>query len=295
MAKLRREPTDNPWRWISLGADMERISRFVGLPAGTSTWRSHRFTVWICSRGRATVQLLDEAVHVESGFMLLIPADVQADIRPDEQQPWDVFACEFDLLVFSRPLQNLRRHVRTNPLSLSAPGLPTIGLKTKMDSLAIGERIIRARQKYHDTQMAMIEVTVQLWRLLHRLRLDFAQQGGIESTIRPLSQRAVHYVYNQTENPNARLSDIAEHVGLSVSQLVRDFRRFTGTSPMRFLQQQRMVRARQLLQHPDFRINEIAKLCGFKTPQLFSSTFKAHHGLTPREFRKQQVYYAIRD
>jgi len=41
-----------------------------------------------------------------------------------------------------------------------------------------------------------------------------------------------------------------------------------------------------MLQSPDARIGEIARMVGFETPGYFSTLFKRYEGMTPETFRK---------
>ncbi|WP_165840144.1 GlxA family transcriptional regulator [Motiliproteus coralliicola] len=81
--------------------------------------------------------------------------------------------------------------------------------------------------------------------------------------------------------------DLAHHVAVSRRHLERLFKKHLQTVPSKFYLQLRMERARQLLQQSDKPILQVALACGFSSASHFSTAFRSHFGLTPREERKR--------
>ena len=82
------------------------------------------------------------------------------------------------------------------------------------------------------------------------------------------------------------VEQIAEAVFLSPHYFSELFRRQTGAPPWEYLTSLRLYRAKALLQSTNLSIAEIALTAGFTDSSYFTRAFKAHIGLTPREFRK---------
>lgn len=78
---------------------------------------------------------------------------------------------------------------------------------------------------------------------------------------------------------------LADAVGLSRSQFAMMFANTLDQSPMRYLFECRMVRARELLQNSHFALKEIAPMVGYKTTSAFSTAFKRWSGRPPMEER----------
>jgi AraC family transcriptional regulator of arabinose operon len=83
------------------------------------------------------------------------------------------------------------------------------------------------------------------------------------------------------------LSAIARAAGVSEPHAVRLFRRYLSISPLQYVEQRRIERARQLLQHTVNRISDISDELGFESPFYFSLRFKKHLGVNPRTYRQQ--------
>jgi transcriptional regulator GlxA family with amidase domain len=83
------------------------------------------------------------------------------------------------------------------------------------------------------------------------------------------------------------LSELAEHVGMSVTSLTRKFRNAYGVSVFELLRNERLEKARMLLEDGEMNVTEVAYAVGFSSPahltRLFFSRFKIH----PGEFRRR--------
>lgn len=79
----------------------------------------------------------------------------------------------------------------------------------------------------------------------------------------------------------ARVAELGEH------QLIPAFRRSFGATPMQFVIAQRLELARALLTSTRQDITSIALACGFSSHSHLSTTFRQHHGRTPRQYRAQ--------
>ena len=82
------------------------------------------------------------------------------------------------------------------------------------------------------------------------------------------------------------LEDMAGHVSMSVRTFTRRFREETGESPGRWLQGQRIERARSLLETTDHSVDQVAARCGFNTAQSLRLHFHAALGVTPTAYRR---------
>ena len=80
--------------------------------------------------------------------------------------------------------------------------------------------------------------------------------------------------------------DIAFHVGLSRRHLERLFKKHLQTLPSRYYLQLRMEKARRQLRMTEQPVLQVGLSCGFTSASHFSTTYKNHFGLTPREERK---------
>ncbi len=83
------------------------------------------------------------------------------------------------------------------------------------------------------------------------------------------------------------LDHLASLVGLSREYLCTLFKQTMRQTLSDFILGIRLSHARSLLlTHPDLKVLEIARLCGFQSPSYFGKIFKRKIGITPEMFRK---------
>lgn len=81
------------------------------------------------------------------------------------------------------------------------------------------------------------------------------------------------------------LDEVAAHVGISPTGLIRHFKLHADTTPMHYLNTLRLRRAEELLCTTDQPLAAIAAACGFDNAFYFSNTFKKEKGISPKAFR----------
>lgn len=90
-------------------------------------------------------------------------------------------------------------------------------------------------------------------------------------------------------NPNLKMEDLGETVGLSRVQLYRKVKAITGLSPVELLRQMRLQQGYVLLSTTTKTIQEVAFEVGFNTPAYFSKCFRDQYGKYPTELREQTI------
>lgn len=108
---------------------------------------------------------------------------------------------------------------------------------------------------------------------------------------RPLDPRLIGVL----EDVGARLAEpltvpgLARRAGLSASRLTHLFTDQFGMPPMRFVEQQRMQAARQLLELTSRPVAEVARAVGYDDPLYFSTRFRRHAGCSPTAHRARST------
>ena len=83
------------------------------------------------------------------------------------------------------------------------------------------------------------------------------------------------------------LEDMAGFVNMSVSHFTRRFKEYAAVSPMEYLNQLRLKRAKRLLKSSAKNITEIAFACGYTSSSYFSAMFIKSVAITPSQHRKR--------
>lgn len=91
---------------------------------------------------------------------------------------------------------------------------------------------------------------------------------------------------------NGKLAAIA---WLSPFYFSRSFKKYTDTSPMRFVADLRYIKAAELLRTTDLSVTDICCVVGYAALGTFSSEFKDRHGVKPTEYRRQALAGSLGD
>lgn len=85
------------------------------------------------------------------------------------------------------------------------------------------------------------------------------------------------------------LVKLAELVYLNPSYLSRLFKQVTGINLLNYINDDRLDKAKELLQKNNLKINEISASLGFISAPSFTRFFKKMTGITPQEYRKSLI------
>lgn len=86
-------------------------------------------------------------------------------------------------------------------------------------------------------------------------------------------ESAIQY-FNENYNKDIVIEDYASSRGMSISWFIRNFKQYTGTTPMQYILSIRMMNAQMLLETTNYNITEIGTIIGYDNPLYFSRIFK---------------------
>ena len=89
---------------------------------------------------------------------------------------------------------------------------------------------------------------------------------------------------------NIGVREMADVIKMSESNLYAVFKKATGSSPVKYLNQYRLSVAGELLQKTDYSIKEIAEKVGIPDQFYFSKLFKSKRSISPQQYRQTNLY-----
>jgi AraC family transcriptional regulator len=108
-------------------------------------------------------------------------------------------------------------------------------------------------------------------------------QGGLP---KHKLQQAIDYIQANLDQ-KLTLEAIAQHLNMSVYHFCDLFKQSVGIAPYKYVLQQRVERAKQLLKDEERAIVDIALECGFANQTHLNKHFRKFTGMTPNSYRHQ--------
>ena len=124
--------------------------------------------------------------------------------------------------------------------------------------------------------------------LLRFLALLIAQSKALPPAEKASTQRlraVLQWISAHYSEPVC-VTDAAALCQCSPNHFMRWFRQMTGQTFIIFLREYRLNAAAEALRTTEDTILSISEQCGFENLSYFNREFKAHFGMTPREYRK---------
>lgn len=81
------------------------------------------------------------------------------------------------------------------------------------------------------------------------------------------------------------VGDLADRIGMSASAFFEHFKAITGTSPLQYQKDLRLLHARDALRTSDAKVSDIAFRVGYESSAQFSREYTRKFGLSPRKDR----------
>ena len=97
------------------------------------------------------------------------------------------------------------------------------------------------------------------------------------------------FIAKNYQHEDLSIRDISDFVHLTSSYTCTLFKTETGTTLNQYITEYRIRRAKFLLSDPRSKIADIASLVGYSDSNYFGKTFKKATGLSPSEYREQEL------
>ena len=100
--------------------------------------------------------------------------------------------------------------------------------------------------------------------------------------------KKVKVIVSNSYTKELSISRIAYDIGLSPEYLSRQFKKSTRQTLVSYINNRRLEESLAMMQKTTMSLKQIASECGFKNINYFSTCFKKHYSIAPRDFRKKK-------
>lgn len=239
--------------------------------------RLHDVELWLVWKGRGWMKTRTREISLLPGFCALMRPGGIYDAGHDERQPLGITYIHFDII--PKPTRR-----KVPPLYRDWPEFFEIDDLDYFD--AVTRRIVE-----------LFPVNPQLGeKILHGLLADLLQRQPLGESVAGSTSHTSHHpglaaLVARLRSSGEKLPTVAAlaaELHLSPAHFSRLFKKHTGQSPLDFLVETRLARARHLLRETHLSIGEIAERLDYADVYFFSRQFKQKTGLPPLAYRRQR-------
>ena len=269
---------------------------------------SYPFTlIWLILSGNKTLQFPEAEYTLKKGDLVVIPPQVLfktiTDINETETEQFHYLALACEARIGSFDLVTIYDFPLVTPIT---------SLDSIQSFIALWYRLLQQMDHFltslnsDTTSLPNLETFLNRSVILNTVQtLDYFQLHSLGTQwltdvirivhpclpptphlIDSRIQKACTFIRNRL-NEDISLSILAHHCFLSENHLILLFNRALHITPMKYVRQERIRYARELLLMTSCSMNEIAQMCGFADSSPFSRSFRLEVGISPQQYRKQ--------
>ena len=243
-------------------------------------WQSiphiHHFSELIyITEGRGFFTLEDKKYQVGEGDLIIIPPDMEHTEHSFDCYPLEYIAVGVSGIAF-RDNKSLERFFICH-----------YGADTELLSVLLLLLNEAEGQKAGYSTACQALLDVLLIRLVRKQEL--MPSGFTPSRMTKECSQIKRYLDSNYAD-SITLDQLASLTHMSKYYLVHAFTRYSGLSPINYLNARRIEISKELLVTTDHSIAQIASLTGFSSQSYFAQVFKRESGKTPAQYRKEFSY-----
>lgn len=234
--------------------------------------RSYHVIHFVVS-GKGKLYIHQNEYPVQAGEAFLLPAGVPHYYKADDKEPWSYawisFLGLYSSIYMSSFMAGCSRHFITPSLdaNLYFERIEDLVDRSRLDGVS------------HFRCAAVLNWV--LADLPDLLNIEDAQKDAHNA------MDEVKYFIDMNIGKNLKVTDIAETFGFHPNYLIRRFSEEFSVSPKQYMLENKLLKARLLIEKSSEPISYIAASLGFDDPAAFSRTFKKRFGITPTRCRDE--------
>ncbi|MFC0399108.1 AraC family transcriptional regulator [Paraburkholderia rhizosphaerae] len=238
-------------------------------------WASQEIRLLIIQSGSMSIEQKGDALHVRAGDVIL--TDPSFPFIESFGEPTRVSLMRMSKSSLHDRGFGYRFHRAFEPVPLCA------------DVTLVRELVLNLTEHIGKASEALL--ARMSGQCLDLMNVILDKRGAVacrrsSSTIVLLAKQAIE---RRIGDASLDVPGVAAALNVSTSRLSRALKT-EGLSAMRYAYALRVAHAGRLLADtPDIMIREVAERCGFLSAAHFSRVFKAHHGMTPRDFASHRA------
>jgi len=235
----------------------------------------------VVAQGRKCVWLGDESfVYDANNYLVLsVPMPLECETTASEEEPLLGFAITVDPILVGELLLEM------GDVPTSGPSTCVSSTEITNDVIDASERLVRTLSSPLDARVLGPQIVREIvYRVLRGERGEVLQLLTSNATRYGMIARALRRIQEDLSG-DLDVATLASEANMGVSTFHHVFRDVTATSPVQYIKQVRLHRARALLTLEGVTAQEAARRVGYSSASQFSREYRRMFGVSPASDR----------
>ncbi|WP_010168291.1 AraC family transcriptional regulator [Candidatus Epulonipiscium viviparus] len=230
--------------------------------------------LYLILEGEGSVTCNKTEYYPEVGDIMFVPKGSLNSYATNKDKPYKKYWCHFDADILSTDIA----------VYLSFP------LLVKNANKKISYKLFAKLVKYHESKNPIdaIYAKALLLRIIHFYfsECEFVKINDVPN--QTVMGKLVKYIDENLER-KITLTELAKFAHLNANYLCTLFSSTFGQTPIEYITNKKIEKAKILLRTTTDTIEEISNTLGFSSPFYFSAVFKKRIGYSPSQFRQSRM------
>lgn len=227
--------------------------------------------------GEGIIIANDKTYKVGPNQLFLFPPHINVKYKQEKNNPWSYIWIEFNGSTMKQILSNIQYSNEQFIFNDNADRTLEKIFKT----------VIYEDKELNDDEESMSLIS-NLFRIFTFLFKYYSKSNSAKLTREEqLVKSIIDYINANYSNPDLTMSDISKKFFLSQSYMNRIFKKETDITPIQYLDELKMKKAIELLNHKAFTIEQISDSIGYKNQFYFTRRFKKYYGMPPSKYKQK--------
>ena len=232
--------------------------------------------------GESSITINGNNYRCTKGDLLLIPPFVKHSINSSYTDPHENYWIHFDVFPLYKQEEFISSVLRNGDYRLHLGDIEEIKalfstLQKEYSEAPPGYKIY--------LNALLVQLLVKIFR-----EIQITDTPNMEDTIsncheKNIVDKCTDFIYDNISS-DISIEDLCSYIHVSESYLFKSFTKILKLSPNKFIKLIKVKKAEQLIKTTSLSFKEISEDLGFNSPYYFSSVFKKHYNVSPREYEK---------
>ena len=229
--------------------------------------------------GRGTIHIGNRDFEVHANNFFILPPHSKATYEQEKEDPWAYIWIEMS----GTALKGILGTTTLGPENFIFSDSPSKEGERIMTAMVEGDAVASEESE-------CLLITGYIYRFLafmvtHYSKVQSQTSSKKEETVKQIERYlSIHY-----SDSGLSVASVAEHFCFSPSYLTRLFKEQEGLTPIQFIDETRMKKAIELLNHRTLTVNQIAEAVGYKNQFYFTKRFKRYFGMPPTKYKQKNL------